>query len=90
MVPAHRAPATPARGIAKGVEAATKRRNPFMQAIGKALGQSLDQATYAGYRLGFEAAREEAALLAELAGQGALAAQLRAMRPLPDKHEKQS
>ena len=38
-----------------------------MQAIGKALGQSLDQATYAGYRLGFEAAREEAALLAELA-----------------------
>jgi hypothetical protein len=37
-----------------------------------------------------EAAREEAALLAELAGQGALAAQLRAMRPLPDKHEKQS
>ena len=37
-----------------------------------------------------EAAREEAALLAELAGQRALAAQLRAMRPLPDKHEKQS
>ena len=61
-----------------------------MQAIGKALGQSLDQATYAGYRLGFEAAREEAALLAELAGQGALAAQVRAMRPLPDKHEKQA
>jgi hypothetical protein len=25
-----------------------------------------------------------------LAGQGALAAQLRAMRPLPDKHEKQA
>ncbi len=61
-----------------------------MQTIGKALGQSLDQANYAGYRLGFEAAREEAALLAELAGQGALAAQLRAMRPLPDKHEKKA
>lgn len=56
-----------------------------MQSIGKALGQSLDKATYAGYRLGFEAAREEAALLAELAGHGALATQLRAMRPLPDK-----
>jgi hypothetical protein len=66
------------------------REGRCMQAIGKALSQSLDQATYAGYRLGFEAAREEAALLAELAGQGALAAQLRAMRPLPDKHEKQS
>jgi hypothetical protein len=61
-----------------------------MQAIGKALGQSLDQATYAGYRLGFEAAREEAALLAELAGQGALAAQLRAMRPLPDKGDRKA
>jgi hypothetical protein len=59
-----------------------------MQAIGKALGQSLDRATYAGYRLGFEAARAEAALLAELAGQGAIAAQIRAMRPLPDKGEK--
>ncbi len=84
-VPAHRVPAMPAQAIARGGETATDKGKPFMQAIGKALGQSLDQATYAGYRLGFEAAREEAALLAELAGQGALAAQLRAMRPLPDK-----
>jgi hypothetical protein len=61
-----------------------------MQAIGKALGQSLDRATFAGYRLGFEAAREEAALIAELAGQGALAAQLRAMQPLPNKGEKKA
>lgn len=75
----------PAQAIARGGETATDKGKPFMQAIGKALGQSLDQATYAGYRLGFEAAREEAALLAELAGQGALAAQLRAMRPLPEK-----
>ena len=79
------------RGVLQG---ALKRRRPkiegarCMQAIGKALGQSLDQATYAGYRVGFEAAREEAALMAELAGQGGLAAQIRAMRPLPDKHEK--
>ena len=61
-----------------------------MHAIGKALSQSLDQATYAGYRLGFEAAREEAALLAELARQAALAAQLRAMQPLPDKGERKA
>jgi len=27
-------------------------------------------------------------LLAEIAGQGLLAAQIRVMRPLPDKHEK--
>jgi hypothetical protein len=79
------APAMAAQGIARGANQHRRGRKPFMQAIGKALGQSLDQATYAGYRLGFEAAREEAALLAELAGQGALAAQLRAMRPLPDK-----
>ena len=59
-----------------------------MRSIGGALGQSLDRATYEGYRLGFEAAREEAALLAELAGQGALAAQIRAMKPLPARGEK--
>ena len=41
-------------------------------------------------RLGFEAAWEEAALLAELAGQAVLAAQLRAMRPLPDKGERKA
>ncbi len=76
------------------LQGALKRRRPknegarCMQAIGKALGQGLDQATYAGYRVGFEAARDEAALLAELAGQVLLAAQIRAMRPLPDKHEK--
>jgi len=56
-----------------------------MQPIPRLIGQSLDRATYEGYRLGFEAAREEAALLAERAGQGAMAAQLRAMRPLPDR-----
>lgn len=88
--PAHLAPAMPARDTARGGRRASKKGKPFMQAIGKALGQSLDQATYAGYRLGFEAAREEAALLAELAGQGALAAQLRAMRPLPDKGERKA
>jgi hypothetical protein len=53
--------------------------------VPRAIGRSLDRATYEGYRVGFEAARDEAALLAERAGQGALAAQLRAMRPLPDK-----
>ena len=39
-------------------------------------------------KLAYLSLEEEAALLAELAGQGAIAAQIRAMRPLPDKHEK--
>ena len=46
---------------------------------------SLDRATYEGYRLGFEAARAEAAALARQAGQGALAAAMEAMQPLPDR-----
>jgi hypothetical protein len=50
-----------------------------------AVARLLDRATYEGYRVGFEAARAEAALLAECAGQGALAANIRAMAPLPDK-----
>lgn len=60
-----------------------------MQTIPRALARTLDRAAYEGYRLGFEAAREEAALLAEHAGQGALAAQLRAMLPLPDRSARQ-
>lgn len=60
-----------------------------MESIPKALSRTLDRATYEGYRLGFEAAREEAALLAEHAGQGALAERLRAMRPLPDRSARQ-
>ena len=55
-----------------------------METISRLIGQSLDRATYEGYRCGFEAARDEAAVLAERAGQGGLAARLRAMRPLPD------
>jgi hypothetical protein len=60
-----------------------------MESIPRAIARSLDRATYEGYRLGFEAAREEAVLLAELAGQAALAAQLRDMRPLPDRGARQ-
>ena len=55
------------------------------QTPGGAIARLLDQATYAGYRAGYEAAREEAALLAERAGQAALAARLRALAPLPDR-----
>jgi hypothetical protein len=55
------------------------------QTPGGAIARLLDQATYAGYRAGYEAAREEAALLAERAGQAALAARLRALVPLPDR-----
>lgn len=54
-----------------------------------AIAKLLDRATYEGYRVGFEAARAEAALLAERAGQRALAAALRAMEPLPDKGARQ-
>jgi hypothetical protein len=58
---------------------------PKTESVARGLAASLDRATYEGYRLGFEAAREEAALLAEAAGQRALATRLRAMRPLPDR-----
>ncbi len=57
--------------------------------IAGAIARSLDAATYAGYRAGFEAARAEAALLVERAGEAALAARLRAMRPLPRRGEAQ-
>jgi hypothetical protein len=53
--------------------------------IARGLAMSLDRATYEGYRLGFEAARAEAAALARQAGQGALAAAMEAMQPLPDR-----
>ncbi len=57
--------------------------------IARSMARSLDRATYEGYRLGFEAAREEAALLAERMGHAELAARLRAMRPLPDRNARQ-
>ncbi len=57
--------------------------------IARAIAKNLDTATYEGYRLGFEAAREEAAIMAEHAGQKALAERLRAMRPRPKKGERQ-
>lgn len=57
--------------------------------IARAIAKNLDAATYEGYRLGFEAAREEAALLAEHSGQPLLAHRLRAMRPLPKQKERQ-
>lgn len=57
-----------------------------MQNPPQAIARMLDRATYEGYRLGFEAAREEAARLAEQAGQAALAARLRAMAALPDRN----
>lgn len=57
--------------------------------IARAIARNLDCATYEGYRLGFEAAREEAAILAEHAGAQALAERLRAMRPRPRQGERQ-
>ncbi len=59
------------------------------QSIARAFAKNLDAATYEGYRVGFEAARDEAAMLAEHAGHAALAERLRAMRPRPRKGELQ-
>jgi predicted protein tyrosine phosphatase len=59
------------------------------QSIARAIARNLDTATYEGYRVGFETARDEAAILAEHAGQKALAERLRAMRPRPKKGESQ-
>jgi hypothetical protein len=53
--------------------------------IARGFATSLDRATYEGYRLGFEAARAEAAALARRAGQEALAAAMEAMQPLPER-----
>ena len=55
----------------------------------RAIADLLDRATYEGYRAGFEAARAEAALLAERAGDTALAERLRAMAPLPERGGRQ-
>ncbi len=55
--------------------------------VARGLAASLDRATYEGYRLGYEAARDEAAILAERHGHLALAETLRAMRPLPDRRK---
>ena len=55
--------------------------------VARGLARSLDRATYEGYRVGYEAARDEAALLAERAGDAALAARIRALRPLPARGE---
>ncbi len=57
--------------------------------IARGLTRSLDRATYEGYRLGFEAARDEAALLLERRGEAGLAALIRAMQPLPDRNARQ-
>ena len=59
------------------------------QTIARAMTRSLDAATYEGYRAGFEAARAEAAVLAEQAGHATLAERLRDMRPRPRKGESQ-
>lgn len=57
------------------------------ESVARSLAASLDRATYEGYRLGYEAAREEAAILAERLGHAALAERLRALQPLPDRRK---
>lgn len=53
--------------------------------VAQALAQSLDAATYAGYRVGFEAARDEAAALLLRLGHAELARRIEAMTPLPER-----
>lgn len=62
----------------------------MVDSVARGLAASLDRATYEGYRLGFEAARAEAVVLARRAGQGSLAEALEAMRPLPDRQAARS
>lgn len=59
------------------------------ETFARGLSRSLDRATYEGYRLGFEAAREEAATLLDRRGEAALATLVRAMQPLPDRGARQ-
>ena len=53
--------------------------------IGAVLTDAMDQATYRGYRAGFEAARDQAAQLAREAGEPALARRIARLAPLPDR-----
>jgi hypothetical protein len=46
---------------------------------------SLREATGAGYRLGYEIARDEAAFIVLEAGRPDLAERIRALRPLPEE-----
>jgi hypothetical protein len=62
---------------------APKQRHASGRAAASGVGNS--GRWHEGYRLGFEAARAEAAAFAERAGQGALAAAIRAMAPLPER-----
>lgn len=61
----------------------------MVDSIARGLSRRLDRATYEGYRLGFEAARDEIALLLERRGEAALVALVRALQPLPDRNARQ-
>lgn len=61
----------------------TARRTAAIMA--RAMSSTMDQATYQGYRAGFEAARDEAARLADRSGKPALAKTIRGLSPRPDK-----
>lgn len=67
----------------------TAPRKPPMAAaalgVAGRLTRSLDAATGAGYHLGYEIARDEAAFLALQAGQPALAEAIRALQPRPTR-----
>ncbi|WP_431281703.1 hypothetical protein ACQW02_20160 [Humitalea sp. 24SJ18S-53] len=56
-------------------------------AVAAGLSRGLEAATGAGYRLGYEIARDEAAFLALQAGQPALAEAIRALAPRPARKQ---
>jgi hypothetical protein len=53
--------------------------------LARAMSSTMDQATYQGYRAGFEAARDEAARLADRSGKPALAKTIKSLVPRPDR-----
>jgi len=64
------------------------RSQTAVDAVGARLARSLDRATYEGYRVGFEAARAEAARLAEAQGRHDLAESIQTLEPLPDRRRR--
>ena len=57
-------------------------------ALAGMMAASLKEATGAGYRLGYEIARDEAAFLALEAGRPDLADRIRALRPAPGRTDR--
>jgi H+/gluconate symporter-like permease len=62
--------------------------NEPLRRIGRALAESMDQASYAGYVAGFMAARDQAAAIASGNGATLTARAIAALAPLPARDRK--